>query len=47
MKSVSEPNSLFGGMAASSWNSSPDRNWRSDPINEQSWLFKIEKLNTN
>ena len=40
MHSNEEPNSFFGGMAASSWNSSND--WICDPKEECSWLFKIE-----
>eukprot|EP00828_Plagiopyla_frontata_P027820 TRINITY_DN3608_c0_g4_i2.p2 TRINITY_DN3608_c0_g4~~TRINITY_DN3608_c0_g4_i2.p2 ORF type:complete len:147 (+),score=11.69 TRINITY_DN3608_c0_g4_i2:368-808(+) len=40
MHSNDEPNSLFGGMAAPSWNS--QSNWIADPVGECSWLFKIE-----
>ena len=41
MHSNEEPNSFFGGMAASSWNSSGY--YICDPEEEEcSWLFKIE-----
>ena len=40
MKSNEEPNCFFGGMAAPEWDSSYSN--ISDPINEASWLFKIE-----
>ena len=40
MHSNKEPNSFFGGMAASSWNSE-EKNI-ADPKGECSWLFKIE-----
>ena len=40
MHSDSEPNSFFGGMAVNSWNSL--NKCIADPINECSWLFKLE-----
>ena len=40
MHSNSEPDSFFGGMAVSSWNSKGE--WIADPAGECSWLFKIE-----
>ena len=40
MHSKKEPNSFFGGMAKSSWNSESGE--IADPAGECSWLFKIE-----
>ena len=40
MHSAEEPNSFFGGMAASEWNS--EGSYIEDPANECSWLFKLE-----
>ena len=40
MHSIEEPNSFFGGMAASDWNSK--NKIIEDPANESSWLFKLE-----
>ena len=41
MQSNKEPNSFFGGMAVSSWNS--QGKYISDPTTKEfSWLFKIE-----
>ena len=40
MHSAEEPNSFFGGMAAAEWNSKGD--YIEDPVNECSWLFKLE-----
>ena len=45
MQSNQEPNSLFGGMAAPSWNSSSDGKYEKDLTNKCSWLFKIEMEN--
>ena len=40
MHSAKEPDSFFGGMAAAEWNS--EGKHIEDPINECSWLFKLE-----
>ena len=40
MHSAEEPNCFFGGMAVNSWNSLDD--YIADPVNECSWLFKLE-----
>ena len=40
MHSNKEPNSFFGGMAASSWDS--ENGYIADPADKCSWLFKIE-----
>ena len=40
MHSAEEPNCFFGGMAAPEWNSFND--YIADPVNECSWLFKLE-----
>ena len=40
MHSAEEPNCFFGGMAAPEWNS--ERKYIEDPVNECSWLFKLE-----
>ena len=40
MHSAEEPDSFFGGMAAPEWNS--EGKLIEDPINECSWLFKLE-----
>ena len=40
MHSYEEPNSFFGGLAVSSWNSNGE--FICDPAEEYSWLFKIE-----
>ena len=40
MHSNEEPNSFFGGMAVPSWNSEGEN--IADPVDECSWLFKIE-----
>ena len=42
MRSNSEPNCFFGGMAVPSWQSSDKAHWASDPAEYSSWLFKIE-----
>ena len=45
MHSDQEPNSLFGGMAAPSWNSNNNGNFEKDLAEKCSWLFKIEMEN--
>ena len=45
MHSNQEPTNLFGGMAASSWNSSSDGVYVKDQKDKCSWLFKIEMEN--
>ena len=42
MHSDQEPNSLFGGLAAQSWNSNNNGNFELDLAEKCNWLFKIE-----
>ena len=42
MHSNEEPNCFFGGMAIPQWQSNNDGDYRIDPADECSWLFKME-----
>ena len=45
MHSNDEPNSIFGGIAAPSWNSKNE--YVKDPKEYCSWLFKIEIMDND